>query len=259
MTDIRTGFVTQVGMTYDETIAYAGETGFDFVELMMDGDHARTRIDGQVDRFREQADAAGVDLLVHLPFKLDIGSPAPHVRQGALDELVACLETAAAIGAEKAVLHAASQAWDAVWTRDHIQEQILAAVRTLDDAAADAGVELCVENVPNEYFDVYDFPRLFDETGAAMTLDTGHARISGMDSADMQAFLADHRDRVSHLHLNDTRRPEDEHLPFGAGNLDFEQMLSPLQDGWNGTLSLEVLTDNMDYITESKQRLDRLL
>jgi len=44
-----------------------------------------------------------------------------------------------------------------------------------------------------------------------------------------------------------------------AGNLDVEQILDPLQDDWTGTVSLEVFTDDWEYIRMSKDRLDTML
>ena len=92
-----------------------------------------------------------------------------------------------------------------------------------------------------------------------MTLDTGHARMNGMDSGAMAEFLDTHGDRVGHLHLNDSRLPKDEHLPFGAGTIDFERVFEPLRDGWTGTFSLEVFTDDWGYLETSVDRLDELL
>jgi sugar phosphate isomerase/epimerase len=92
-----------------------------------------------------------------------------------------------------------------------------------------------------------------------MTLDTGHARVSGLDSAEIASFVGEHADRISHFHLNDTRGPSDEHLPFGAGTIDFEVIFDALPDDWEGTMSLEVFTLDFDYIGASKERLDALL
>lgn len=65
--DVRTGFVTQVGMDHEAAL------------------------DGRVDEFRSLLDARGLSLLVHLvylPFGgLDLGSPFEHVRDGTVREL----------------------------------------------------------------------------------------------------------------------------------------------------------------------------
>ncbi len=255
----RLGFVTQLGMDPHDAFHHARDMGADHVEIMMDGDTSREALAVDADDLVAAADDAGLDLLVHLPFSLDIGSPHEHVRDGSIEELRGCIETAAMIGAEKAVVHADSDAWDAAWDGDHVRDLIVDAVRDLDGSAADHAVELAVENIPGGFFTVHDFHRIFDETDAMMTLDTGHARMDGMESADIAAFLADHRDRITHLHLNDTRVAEDGHVPFGSGTLDFDAILDPVRTGWDGTLSLEVFTYDWDYIAYSMERLEDLL
>ncbi len=251
----RTGFVTQTGMALDDALPRAAELGFDYVEVLMDGEHERTRLDPA--DVRALADDHGVDLVVHLPFALDVASPFEHVRAGSRREVAAAIDTAAEFGAEKGVLHADSYAWSPAWDREVVQRHLLDSIRDLDAHARDAGVEVCVENLKNPWFDLAEFPDLFDATDASMCLDTGHAYADGFDSAEIAAFVADHADRVSHVHVNDTRRSDrDEHLPFGAGFLDFEQVFEPLQPA---TLSLEVFTLDWGYLEYSKQRLDRVL
>jgi sugar phosphate isomerase/epimerase len=256
--DIRRGFVTQIGMEHEKAFERADALGLDFVELMLDGAHERTRLEPA--RVRESADEHSLDLLVHLPFGgIDIASPFEHVREGALRELRAAIETAADCGAEKGVLHADTSVWSPAWENSDLREHLFASVRELDDFAGEHNFEICVENIPGEFFAGESFPQLFEETDASMTLDTGHARMNGMDSTAMAEFLETHGERVSHLHLNDTRRPADEHLPFGAGTIDFERIFEPLREDWTGTLSLEVFTLDWDYIETSVRRLDELL
>ncbi|EMA55206.1 MULTISPECIES: sugar phosphate isomerase/epimerase family protein [Halococcus] len=259
MNAIRRGFVTQLGMEYEKAFEHADALGLDYVELMMDGAHERSALADEADRVRALADERGLDLAVHLPFRLDIASPFQHVREGALRELLAAIETAIECGAEKGVVHASTDAWPPAWEHDLLHENLLSSIHDLDTFGRDRDFELCVENVAGEFFPAERFPRLFEATDASMTLDTGHARMNGMDATAMADFLDEHGDRVGHLHLNDTRMPKDEHLPFGAGTIDFDRVFEPLRNGWTGTLSLEVFTNDWGYIETSVDRLDELL
>ncbi|SIR05401.1 Sugar phosphate isomerase/epimerase [Haladaptatus litoreus] len=255
--DAKTGFVTQIGMEYEEAFEIADDLGFDYVELMMDGATERQHLDS--DAVRVRAEECDIGLAVHLPFALDIGSPFEHVREGAIREVRAAVETASAFGANKGVLHASSRAWKPAWDVETVGSNILQSVREIDEFAADLGFEICVENIPSGWFSIHDFDRIFDETDASMTLDTGHARIDGLDSGGMASFVGEHSDRISHFHLNDTRLAKDEHLPFGAGTIDFRDIFAALPDDWGGTLSLEVFTLEYGYIETSKTYLDKLL
>jgi sugar phosphate isomerase/epimerase len=87
-------------MPFEPTVRWAAEEGFDFVEPLLDGPHARGRIaDGVVSMRSAPADAR-TDIVVHLPFAVDPGSPFAPVRDGAVDELVAGMGLAADLGTE---------------------------------------------------------------------------------------------------------------------------------------------------------------
>jgi sugar phosphate isomerase/epimerase len=257
--DVRTGFVTQHWMDRERALAWAGEHGFDYVEILMDGDDRREQLEPVAGEIRAAAGDAGLDLAVHLPFPMAIGTPHEHAREGALREQEACLELAGDIGAEKAVLHPESGAWRAAWSHEQVRPRVDDAVQRLTAYGADRGVEVCAENLFDKPYTIHEMDGLLERTDASMTLDTGHARVEGADESDVAAFLETWGDRVSHVHLNDTRRPRDEHLPFGAGDIDFRTELSALDADWSGTLSLEVFTPNYDFLAVSKERLDDLL
>ncbi len=253
---LRLGFVAQLVMDWDQTLAEAARMDLDYVELMMDGDTDRTALAEMSDEVRAAGAERDVDLLVHLPFALDIGSPYDHVREGACREIEAALDAASAIGAEKAVLHASSDAFSPAWDRDIVQEHILDSVRRLDSYGTTQGVEVCVENIPEGWLTLDEFPAVFERTDASMTLDTGHAYVDGYDSAAQREFVAEHADRISHVHVNDTRKPADEHLPTGAGFLAFDTILDPLDEA---TLSVEVFTGSYEYVEMSAETLREAL
>ncbi|WP_101295739.1 sugar phosphate isomerase/epimerase family protein [Halegenticoccus soli] len=259
---MRTGFVTQThtgDVAASEAAAQAAAFGFDFVELYMDGATERTRLDRAA--LSEALSDRGLDLLVHLPFAdLDLGSPRDRIREASIEEQKVCIEDAAGMGAEKAVLHPSSDATPPEWEPEEIYPAIVESVNDLDAFARDRGLEICVENLPGVPLTIDEFDLVFDGTDASMTLDTGHARVDGFEAGDIAAFLEAHLNRVSHLHLNDTRGPRDEHLPFGSGTLDFPTALAPLFDAdWDGTASLEVYTFDADYLELGKRKLDALL
>lgn len=255
---MRTGFVSQMGMTRDAVLERAAALDFAFVEIMMDGENARGNVD---DAFVDRLAAAPVDVLVHLPFGgFDVASPHEHVRAGAIREYEAYLDLIERFDAEKAVLHASSGAWRAAWPDEVARERLFASIRHLDGYAADRAVELAVENVPGGACSTNEFDELLAATEANVTLDTGHARIDDRDSDGIVAFVEDHRDRITHVHCNDVRRGSDEHLPFGAGFLDFEAILGALAGRDPApTLSLEVYTLDWGYVETSKRRLDAVL
>lgn len=252
------GFVTQTGMSPEDVFPQAAEHEFAHVELLMEGNNDRSRLDP--DAVKRAATEHGVDVHVHLPWYLDIASPKKHVREGSIREVEEAIKVAAEAGAGKAILHAGTRAWMAAWEPEDIKPQLLSSIRRLDDVARKNSVELCVENLPSEFYTLRkDFPTLLSETDSSVCLDTGHALREGWDETEVGAFIVDPANRVSHVHLADPREDGAVHLPLGAGSTDFEELLAPVgESDWSGTVSVEVFTSNFDYLAASKRHVKPL-
>lgn len=256
---ISQGFTVEGGKDLDASLAFAADHGFDFVELNMEGQFARSRVDP--DRVRERADAHGIDLVAHLPFSLDPASPHEEVRRGAVEELVACSETAAAMGADRGVYHATTAARPHHWPAERVFDAMVETANAVASRAPE-GFTALVENLKQPFLDASDLPRLLDRTNAELCLDTGHAHVSGYDAQWQADFLRAHGDRVTHIHLNDTRveRTNDEHLPVGVGDFDFGTVAAALvETDWSGTCTHEVFTDDLPPVAYGKANFDRLL
>jgi sugar phosphate isomerase/epimerase len=94
------GSTLGLGLPFEPTVRWAAEEGFDFVEPLLDGPYARGRIADEVVSMRSAPADARTDIVVHLPFAVDPGSPFAPVRDGAVDELVAGMGLAADLGTE---------------------------------------------------------------------------------------------------------------------------------------------------------------
>lgn len=270
---MRVGFVTFEPMSYEAAIDAAGRYGFDFIELQMaylaagTPDLGREYIDDHAKNIRACADAHDLAVVVHLPHRLDIGAVPERIRAACVAETKACVGAAAGIGAEKCVIHPTASARRRVWDPDLLRDRILASIRELDKFARTRDIILCMENLSHGVFTIHEFARFFDETDCQMTLDTGHARIAGMDASAIAAFVENHRDRIGHVHVNDNKAfvvepgepPRDDHVPTGVGDLDFGKALSPLTTTWDGTASLELHTASLDYVELAKRHFDRML
>lgn len=264
---MRTGFVSFDRLAYEDSIERASEFGFDFLELMLDGDAHRESLANESAAIADRLDELQLDLLVHCPYPLLIGSPHEHQRRGAVEELRRCIEVAVELGAEKGVVHPDTYGWDRVWDESTLAGFVSESVRELVAFADDRGFEICVENhFHRGALDLHQLDGLLETTEASLTFDTGHAALAGLDEAGMAAFLEEHRERVSHLHLNDNRhsdagyRGEDEHLPLGYGTLDFRTIIEPFTSApWDGTASIELDTADFEYLRVSQRRLDELL
>ncbi|MDZ7745176.1 MAG: sugar phosphate isomerase/epimerase family protein [Halobacteriales archaeon] len=259
MAEIDIGFVTTSGMEWREAIDVAADLDLDFVELWMDGPTAHTKLADQTDDIAATAVDAGVELLCHLPFPLDIGSPYDPVRTASIDVLKESIRIAAAAGAQKGVVHPRSVAYSGAWTDDEIRDAVYKSIREVHRYGTEVDLEVCPENLFESRFTIHSMPALLSETPAKMTLDTGHARVAGMSDDELLGFVDEYASQISHIHLNETRHDADEHLPLGMGTMPFAQLLTQLRGvDWDGTVSMEVMTGDTDYLEMSKQKLDAL-
>jgi len=256
------GFTLGLEMPFGETVEWAADEGFQFVELLLDGPYARERLrtDDRVPAMRDELAAAGLDCVVHLPFAADPGSPFGPVREGVVRELTLGMDLARELAAERVVFHPSSDAWELGWSTAERREFVHAALDELVPAARERGLVPCLENVVSTYYTAENVPALLRRyPEAQMTFDASHALLSGLDEPAMAEFLREHADRVGHLHLPDTRSG-DEHLPVGMGRIDFSTVLSGLADrGWSGTATLEVGTEDRSTIALGRTNLLALL
>ena len=259
--DLDLGFTLGLDMDFREATDWAAREEFDFVEVLLDGPYARERIEGRRESMRRALVDAGIDVVVHLPFAVDPGSPFTPVRNGAVEELTAGMDLAADLGADRVVFHPSSDAWNLGWDESETCEFVHAALDDLVPAARDRGLEPALENVVSSYYDVTTFHELLERyPEATMTFDTSHALLAGMEEPGMADFCREHADRIGHLHLVDTRGGDDEHLPVGMGRIDFPVVLDGLADaGWSGTATLEIGTEDYDTIAMGKRHVEELL
>lgn len=255
---IKTGFSAIGEQDIEEAFQIIEKSPFDFVEIQMNH-WDESWMQTNADRIQSLASEANAELTVHLPFgteKEGLGASDPTVRADAVDHFKSCIEAAQSIGAKKGVLH--------VETTDDSQHLISAGkehelftiLQEIDNFAHKQDLEVCVENLPNRYPDLSDLKTLVKKTDLQFTVDTGHAKVNDYSDEDVARFVSEHGKRISHFHLNDTRKSQDEHLPFGSGTINFDQIFAALPAKWNGTLTAEINTFDYDYIEFSGEKLE---
>ncbi|WP_290816355.1 sugar phosphate isomerase/epimerase [Halovivax sp.] len=239
-----------IGVTVGDSLDRLEATidGFDFVEFAIGEGAEPDEVDDE--RLASILAEAGADLCVHLPFKQDVATHVPEINAGIRDYLGRLLEWAGGVGAEKAVLHGTARNPHDTDLRPIFADQLAA----VDAAAADAGVELVVENVGHQArgFPLSVLGDLARETGTAVCFDVGHAYMEDGDDG-VDRFCSGYGDLVSHLHVHDVRSRGDTHLPIGAGEVDYG-VVSEHFGGFDGTVAVEVFTDDVDMLRDSARR-----
>lgn len=201
----------------------------------------------------------------HAPFAeaIDITSLDRQVREDSVREILRAAEAAAEIGVRYFVIHPGPE-------KDEIPED--QRLRRMDNAAAalnevarrcrELAIGLVLENMlPHLFFgharDVLWILGALETIDVGICLDTGHAHLSG-DLRTVAHKLSGH---LWMVHASDNRGQRDDHLPPGAGGIDWESLVGGLsRSGFNGALILEIAGDSdADVALDSARHASRYL
>ena len=238
--------------------------GFDYLELTLDAPEAHyTGIRRQRDNILRTLSVHHLGLVCHMPTFVHAADLTESIRRVSVEELLASLDTAADLGATKAVLHPPHLGGLAPLVRDTAMGYAYESLETMIGRAADLGITLCLENMMPHAGAVYnpaDFEALFNRFPACkLTLDTGHAHIGAGSSQKLLEFIRRFGDRIGHVHLSDNSGRGDEHLPLGCGRIDFHSVSEALSEaGYDDTVTLEIFTQDRFFLKLSRERFAAL-
>ncbi len=126
--------------------------------------------------------------------------------------------------------------------------------------AADKGVLLCVENMPDIdgllCKDINQLDNIVEEIEAYITLDVGHANNMKFHVNEMLKSP-----RIKHIHLSDNDGSFDNHNAIGSGDIDFESLFNELtRIKYDGILVVEVndpqaVSESLDFLKNNFKEL----
>ncbi|MGE5623670.1 MAG: sugar phosphate isomerase/epimerase family protein [Methanocella sp.] len=254
---------------YREYVEFAIEQGFDWVEFKYDPpylmeDHlARLRPDA----VRELGERHGVGFSLHAPYyEVNIGSLNPGLRAAGVAEVIRAVDLAERLGCRSITIHGGDLSGEDV-SREFVPtvvEHTLESLRTIQQACARRGMILCLENrnaaqssrlkvgvQPNEVVE------MCEAVGAeiGVTLDLGHANVSGIDPLEFIDRVG--ADRIKLVHAHDNGGHHDDHLAVGRGTIDYREFARRyLTRGWDFPLAVEC--KQVEAVVESVRELRRL-
>ena len=203
----------------------------EYVEVVDDGFH--TLNNRRLAALNEVAKDHGFKYSVHCPFAdINIASPSKPMLNASIRRLKQSMSFANRLSAELWVLHPGQKTGISPFYPDLDWRQQNQSLRLLHESAQTFGLRIAVENVPGKYGSLMktsdDFERFYRETGLTeigIVLDTGHANLENQ----IQPFLIQFPDRVTHLHLSDNMGETDEHLGIGYGKIDWLKLTTQLK------------------------------
>ena len=244
-----------------EELEAISELGFDYLELTMDPPQAHfSIIRRQKKRILKALDQKKMKLVCHLPSFVYTADLTHGLRKASLSEMIKSLEVAAGLGCLKAVLHPSYITGLGIFVMDQAREYAMESLEAIMEKANQLDLLICLENLfpkahslgePEDFADIFvKFPNL------KMTLDTGHAHIEDKEGKRAVKFIERFPDRIDHIHVSDNLGEADNHLPVGAGTVNFNEIVKALKGiGYDNTITLEVFSKDRDYLKMSRNKV----
>ncbi|MDW7733211.1 MAG: sugar phosphate isomerase/epimerase [Methanolobus sp.] len=236
------------GWVYElEDLGYAGW------EIVQEGSQCLT--DENLLRVRDIKETTILKLSMHLPFSdLNLASLNAGIHDEVMRQMKYYLHMASGL-VEVAVLHPGYLSPYGSRLPERSWQTSIASIQTLCDLAADMGITIAVENMPDhpKIFGKYpdemlDILEQTDRKNVGMTLDVGHANTMGL----LDEFVEKCKGKLSHMHIHDNHGEYDEHLPLGQGNIDWKKLMDSLS-GYKGLMVTE-----MGDLEEGRQCIEYL-
>jgi len=182
---------------------------------------------------------------LHLPFsrELDISSPDPKVRAGAVRATIRRLKAGSKIPVEEVVVHPGHARQ--VGEEPRRYKMAVASLERICSAAKDLGIRVSVENLHSvgqlAFCDTLPkalhLVRSVEGFAPGICVDTSHANLMGGVAEEIEVCGAS----VRRTHISDNHGTDDDHLPPGDGQINWQAVLTSLgRISYRGTLMLEI-------------------
>jgi sugar phosphate isomerase/epimerase len=194
---------------------------------------------------------------LHLPFVENVGptqrlwinvlEPERHHREAALDQIKRSLELSDYVPLDYVVLHLGNPKEKFTPLAFEHAYAAIAQIRGF------AGVEIVLENIPNEISTIerlQEFKRVSEANDLGICYDTGHGHIQGFS----ESF-----ENIRTTHVHDNNGEKDEHLwPF-EGTLNWPALIEKLVlANYKGPFMFEARGEELSKGAEVRERLEEL-
>jgi sugar phosphate isomerase/epimerase len=237
-----------------EEIRWMARLGLEFIDLTLEPPAAASwRVNP--DTIKKAVSESGMKVVGHTAYYLPIGSPFESLRRASVDELKRCLEIFSKVGARWMNIH--PDRYAPMHDRAFYIKRDLESLYELIVFGKDLGVGVMIENLPGDFNTPEQLAELLDPMpDLGLHLDFGHSNLQ-VERNSAPAILERYGSRLRHVHIHDNKGGTgDIHMPLGAGTVDLTASVRALKNaGYDGTITLEVFTPDLHYVTYSRDRL----
>ncbi len=213
-------------------------------------------------RFRELTPSYGLRFTAHAPVSdINLASFQPEIRALALKILRRTVEAAGRLGIPRVTVHPGLRMPIARWDDDRLRRLTLESAEELARLGHEQGVEVCLENMANNWVHTFQEPRWFERVFGHIEhlrfcFDVAHAHTMGRAVVD--AYTRDFARHAGNVHLSDNDGGMDRHWVIGTGTVPIADVLRGLGSrGYQGNYVIEA--NNLEEGVESLPRVRAML
>ena len=238
--------------------------GFSQTELMVEGKIWERTAGPDPQSFRQAIEHSAVTpRTVHTPMsEVNLASSNEEVRRASVARISNTLRFFAELDGKTAIVHPTGRpgADEQPLSPQNIGvavENAYRSVSELVEVARETGVQIALENLPVTGLacrplmtmqELRAFIAPFPAEWVGLCLDTGHARICGLDPANQARVAAE---RLCALHLQDVDGERDCHWVPGHGVIDWSALGTALAEiNFDGAWTVEAMSKNTDLTAE---------
>jgi sugar phosphate isomerase/epimerase len=240
------------------------ESGFSMIEVCSSSEHLDFRDLKSVHRAAERIKELGMEAYsFHAPFAptIDIACSDSAQRTASVGEIFKAAEAAALLHVHYLVLHPGPENPATIPASEQLprMQHVVESTNQVSRHCGELGIVCVLENkLPHLLFgNTSDILWILDGINAAEVgacLDTGHAFLAG----DIHSLVHKLSGHLRMIHAHDNAGGDDNHLPPGDGNIDWEKFLRDLIEvRFRGAFILELAGNNDPAVTMANARRGR--
>lgn len=254
----------KIGMMNDpaknliDEITFAGENKFDFIDLTIEPPKAQIH-DIEVEKVLSLCKKYKLEIIGHTNFYLPWASPIERLKEASIQELLDHIKVFRKLGVKFVTIH--SHWYQPNSPREDIVHRIIESLKKLISQAKQYNITIMLEHQPNGFLNTpKSLLPIFNEVkNLYFMLDVGHAQVAGGTTNLTREFLFHFGDKLAHVHFSDNKGANDDHLPIGAGIIDWEDIMKQLKKNNHvKTVTLEIFVKDRFYLLYSKEKIRKL-
>ncbi|MGM0568718.1 MAG: sugar phosphate isomerase/epimerase family protein [Elusimicrobiota bacterium] len=251
---MKIGVVNNFRNSICEEIELIAWEGFDFVDLTLEPLFK----DLNPEKVKSVIEETGIEIIGHTSPFLPVIFPLESVREASMDEFERYVDFFSYIGVKLMNVHPSDFA--SLMDVKEVVRENRKFISRLNGMCRSRGMTLMLESGMKPF----NTPEMFEVLLEGMDdvgvhIDVGHCNVHSNRNLT-EEFFSRFGDRIVHAHFSDNFGDRDEHLPLGAGNIDWENVIEIFSRyGYNKTITLEVFCENRAYLIESSRYLRKLL